>query len=537
MRDGKIWGTGGITIVIPPSGEQGKRLLDVAREWTSIGLLRPSIWLSDMDSADAKLSPPKIFATVIGSSKAGEVQEVQEELFSLLAQYEVRKVRLVVVRQSAASLAFDQIQDQYAEHVSGYLEASTPPRATSERSTNEDFGLVKLNLMTSPTEHEDPDSSKILDPFFNAHFVASSEDKAGVMTADAFIRDEVETPSFAGFAMLHLASVGALWTGIPVGTFEIASGQITHQGEAFVSRVFVSAILTDGLVLRACARVLDTAADPKLGMAALGLGLTTQGTYPIPEGQSSEWVRFMVDLTFSFENGFLSYKPSNQEADPEKQRFGFKRQLIDFFKFSWDRLKALPRHIFIWFRRKLTEIFNNLFQGGGSGSAIVGTDHKNLDPRDRILMEKYQEVFIKKEEAERALVSPVSGVSVKSTPDLWEQIRKLVFSMLDGSNQHLFGIEKSENGNPVFYDLTQVFADPSEELKFPVGDSGQITSLGWGSYREWQQLRLEAETRVEQKTGQLNELLDQIIQQEKSNEEAELRKTELEYELSIRESS
>jgi hypothetical protein len=109
--------------------------------------------------------------------------------------------------------------------------------------------------------------------------------------------------------------------------------------------------------------------------------------------------------------------------------------------------------------------------------------------------------------------------------------------MLDGSNQHLFGIEKSENGNPVFYDLTQVFADPSEELKFPVGDSGQIASLGWGSYREWQQLRLEAETRVEQKTGQLNELLDQIIQQEKSNEEAELRKTELEYELSIRESS
>jgi len=537
MRDAKIWGTGGITIVIPPSGEQGKKLYDVAREWTSIGLLRPSIWLSDMDSADAKLSPPNIFATVIGSSKAGEVQEIEEELFSLLAQYEVRKVRLVVVRQSSADLAFDQIQDQYAEHVSGYLEASIPPRATSERSTNEDFGLVKLNLMTSRTEYEDPDSSQVLDPFFNAHFVASSEDKAGAMTADAFIRDEADTPSFAGFTLLHVASVGALWTGIPVGTFELASNQITHQGEAFVSRVFVSAILTDGLVLRACARVLDTAADPKLGMAALGLGLTTQGTYPIPEGQSSEWVRFMVDMTFSFENNFLTYRPSDHEADPEKLRIGFKRQLVDFIQFSWDRLKALPVHIFRWSRRKVTEIFNNLFQGGGSGSAVVGPDHKYFDPRDRLLMKKYQEVFIKKEEAERALVSPVAGESVKSTPELWEQIRKLVFSMLDGSNQHLFGIEKAENGNPVFYDLTQVFADPSEELTFPVAGSEQTISLGWDAYRDWQKLRMEAETRVDETTKQLNELLDEIVQQEKSTEEARLKKAELEHALSSRESA
>lgn len=528
MRDGGIWGTGGITIIIPPSGIQGELLFEAAKEWTSIGILRPSIWLSQMDSPGSQLSPPQIYATVIGSSKAGEVQKVEEELFSLLSQYEVRKVRLVVVRQADSSLKFDEVQDRYAETVAGYLDASTPPRATSVNSTNEDFGLVKLNLLTARTEFEDQDCHKALDPFFNAHFVASPEDKAGAMTADAFIREEVSSQSFAGFTLLHLASLGGIWTGIPFGSFELASNQISHQGEAFVSRVFVSAILTDGLVLRACARVLETASDPKLGMAALGLGLTTEGTYPVPSDQNAEWVKFMVDLTFSFENNFLAYRNSVADKAPEKGRFGFKGQTVDFLKFTWDRFKYLPIHILRWFRRQATELFNNLFQGGGRGSAVVGVEENYFDPRDRILETKYQDVFAKKEEAERALVSPVGQTTLKSTPELWEQIRKLIFSMLDGSNQHLFGIEKSENGNPVFYDLTRVFADPSEELIFEGSDSGSSKTLKWNSFQEWKNLRSEVEKRIEESTSKIEQLLGEIVDVEKSTEALQNRKSELE---------
>lgn len=522
MRDARIWGTRGITIVIPPTGIQGRQLYEVAKSWTSIGLLGNSIWLDELDSQDSKKSPPHIVARVIGSTKAGEVSEFTEELFSLLAQYELRKLRVIVVRQAGANLAFDEVQDTFVEHLDDFLKAATPPHRTSDKITNDDFGLMSFNLITGQTQYEDLESSRYLDPIFNAHFVASAEDRTGPMNGDAFIREDVDSESFAGFTLLHVATLGALWTGIPKGSFEFASAERVHQGEVFVSRVFTSAILTDGLVLRACARVLEKAADPNLGMSALGMGLTISGTSPIPESQTDEWVDFMVDSTFAFENSFLAYRLSDQQSAPTKSRIGFWRQILDFLRFSGDRLVSIPVYIARWFLRKVTEIFNNLFQAGGSGSAVVGRNQKRVDPRDKIIMDKYQDVFRKKEEADRALISPVNRKLVDSTPELWEKTRKLIFGMLDGSNQHLFGIEKGENGLPVFYDLKTVFNDPNETYQVNTNpDSEQATSLTWDSYDEWLGARLSATQSVEDKTVELNNLLDSIVQSESKKQEIE----------------
>lgn len=500
MRDGRIWGDSGITILIVPSAEQGENLYDVARNWTSLGLLKNSVWVfPDKEVLDNTGGPPHVPVRVLGSSKAGNVTELDEELFSLLSQYEVRKLRLITIRQAAPDIEFDQLQDKFAEKIADYVDKAVPPHATSERSSNEDFGLMKFNLVTAPTEYSEERASEYMDPIYNAHFVASAEDRSAPYSSDAFIREKASSSQFAGFTLIHTAALGALWQGISKGTFELAGTQRLHQDEVFVSRVFASAILTDGLVLRASARVMDKVGNPELGIAALSQGLATQGAYPIPENQVDAWVDFMVESVFSFEGRHLEYKRSEIAPDPEKLKLSFGQQLSDFLKFALDRFGSLPKYIWWWTKRKAIELFTNLFQAGGKGSAEVGNVAQLLDPRDQILRNRYEAVFERKEEAERTLVSPVGRASEISTPELWEKIRKLVFGMLDGSNQHLFGIEKGENGSPIFYNLGDLFPDPNLSVKVNGITDGEELVLNWDSYDQW----LEAKHKLEEKIQNL----------------------------------
>jgi hypothetical protein len=495
-----------------------------------MGLLKNSIWVfPDKKISETKSGPPQVPAKVLGSAKAGNVTEVDQELFSLLSQYEIRKIRVITVRQAAGDLEFDELQDLFAEKIADYVDKSVPPHSTSDKSDNDDFGLMKFNLVTAPTEYKEDRASEYMDPIYNAHFVASPEDRSAPYSSDAFIREEASSSQFAGFTLLHAASLGALWQGIAKGTFELAGTKRLHQDEVFVSRVFASAILTDGLVLRASARVMEKIGDSSLGLSAISQGLATQGSYPIPENQIDAWVDFMVDAVFSFENAHLQYRRSDIVPDPEKLKLSFGRQTLDFLKFTLDRLLSMPKYIWWWTKRKSIQLFTNLLQAGGKGSAEVGQVHELLDPRDQILRERYDAVFERKEEAERALVSPVGRTSEVSRPELWERIRKLVFGMLDGSNQHLFGIEKGENGNPIFYNLADLFPDPNYTIEVNVSSDGEDVQLGWDSYEAWTQARSTLQKEIQQLGLAQKQLLDQRVQldKQKQAEEAELTQLEI----------
>mgnify|MGYP000503395334 CR=1 FL=1 len=516
MRDGKIWGDSGITVILAPSGDQGQKLLEVARDWTSIGLLKNSVWVfPDKKTLDHKKGPPRVEASVLGSAKAGNVTQVEEELFSLLSQYEIKKLRMICVRQAAEEVEFDELQDKFAEKIADYVEKAVPPHTTSQNSSNEDFGLMKFNLVTAPTEYREERASEYMDPIYNAHFVASPEDRSAPTSSDAFLRESAETDQFAGFTMMHVAALGALWQGITQGSFELAGTQRLHQNEVFVSRVFASAILTDGLVLRASARVMEKAGDSELGTASLSQGLATEGTFPIPDEQAHEWIEFMIQTIFSAENGRLEYQRSEITPDPEKMKLSFGQQVIDFLKFALDRFVSIPKFIWWWLKRKTIELFTNLFQAEGQGSAEVGSVEDLLDPRDEILKQQYIAVFERKEAAERTLVSPVAKKSEISSPELWERIRKLIFGMLDGSNQHLFGIEKSENGSPVFYNLKTLFPDPNDSLEVENRVEGDTYSLKWDSYNEWVDAKQTLSNRIQELGLSQKQSLDRRVEIEK----------------------
>jgi hypothetical protein len=485
MNIDQLWGESGVTILVLPSGAQGEQLLQVAREWTSLRLLSPSIWVQPEKLRHEAGAPPQIVATVLASTQAGEVREREVELFHQLAMQQLTSVRMLVTRPAVPDAEFDSIQDEFVTVLSEYLEIATPQILASKETGGEGVTLTKLNLITGPTEHTIGEPERLLSPLFNAHFVASAEDRSGPRTGDAFVRYSPDSSKFAGFTMLHVATLGALWVGIPKGGHELV-GQATYEGDSvYVSRVFASAILTDGLVRRAVARVLETAADSRIGIEELGVGLTIPGTYPIQDNDVDAWLDFMVNTTFDFEDGILQYKPVLEAPTPPKTKFGLGGQLVDFFRFAFKKIFRIPVYAWKWFISKLSDLFNDIFQGGDKGASEVVKPEEVSDPSDVELMAKYDEVFAVKQRADQALVSPVGRSTLRSTPSLWEGIRKLVFGFIDGSNLGQFGVAKSDNGWPIFYRVSTIFQDPADQLLVtdPTVD-GRSQVFGWGSADE-----------------------------------------------------
>jgi hypothetical protein len=282
---------------------------------------------------------------------------------------------------------------------------------------------------------------------------------------------------------MHVASLGALWTGLPLGTHELVKPGAWMGDKVFVSRVFLSAILTDGLARRASSRVLESTADANSGFVDLSIGLPIEGTVPIPDSDFDAWIAWMVAQTFTFDGAVLSYKAPGPSEESKSRDLTVLGQIVEFFKFSGDKLLRVPYFAAIWLYRALVKTLNQVFQGGSKGSAFIAEPKERMDKRDQLALQKLASVQETKALADAALVSPVTPSHVRSTPELWNKIRRLVFGMLDGSNLEQFGVAKGDNGWPIFYKVAAVFNDPSQKLNVmnPDSDDNQQMDLDWNA--------------------------------------------------------
>lgn len=516
-----LWKDSGIAIVLLPTGVQGDRLYEVAKLWTELRMLAPAIWVRHELLESLSTRPPKQQALVLGVDKAGLVSEVQVDLFEQLARQPLRKVRLVVVRTALPSVEFDEKQDQLVDLLSDYLDVAMPAPMSVGESSDKLIDFVKLNLITSPTEFKSDSGSKYSKPRFNAHFIAAAEDRATPASGDAFIRFEEGSEKFAGFSMLHTASLAGIWAGLPEGTFDFIKPGVWLGDKAFVSRVFLSSILTDGLARRASSRVLERAGNPNNGFVNLATEMPVEGTFPIPVEDVQAWTQWMSDKLFEFDGRVLSYQAPVDPADVAKRELTVARQFVEFLKFSWDKMTRVPYFAMRWIYKGFVQIVNAIFQGGNKGAAVIPVPEDRMDKRDQLVLAALASVKETKEKADAALVSPVSPSHLKSTPELWSQIRKIIFGMLDGSNLNQFGVEKQENGWPIIYSVQSVFNDPSQKtllLDPEKLSEGEPLSLAWEDLVKYPELQAAYNARKAGLETENQKILQGLIELKKDQE-------------------
>lgn len=475
-----LWQDSGMTIVLLPSGKQGDDLLEIASLWTDLRMLSNSIWIRPELLLDDAQRPPRQEALVLGASKSGETLKIKVDLFEQLARQSLLNVRLLVVRSALPNHDFDEAQNSLVDLVSQYMSLSMPLPVAGADANDLQTNLLKLNLITNPTEYVSDFGSNLLDQRFNANFVAAAEDRSAPLAGDAFVRYETGSLKFAGFTMLHVATLGALWSGLPQGAYELINPGVWAGDKVYVSRVFLSSILTDGLARRVSSRVLRRAANPSDGFTDLSSEIPIDGTFPIADSDIDAFISFMVEQTFGFDNQILTYVPTMRAALPEANIITILKQFREFVVFSVDKILRVPYFAWIQTLRLIVRLLNTIFQRGDKGASRIREPEEKLDQKDLALQQERQRVLETKGKADAALISPVSPSHLRSTPELWGNIRKLVFGMLDGSNLADFGIKRADNGWPVFHKVAKVFHDPSDTIEIRESyDTTNSLELNW----------------------------------------------------------
>ncbi len=505
----KIWPSNAISVILLPSGESGLELLKAAEFWTSQKLISRAIWVQPESIQKFDNKPPIVAGAVFGLDDQQEIQQINVDLFEELARQSIAIIRFVAVRYLRDGHLFDELQDTNVDLLAKYLENSIPLDSSKLGSTSDKRKFNKINLVVAPTELQHGFKKEIYEEGWHINVIASPEDRANPWSGDAFVRDDAK---FVNFALIHVATVAGLWHGLPIGTFETFLRESSAQVSIWVSRIFVSGILTDGLVRRISAKILNEVADVGLSVTE-SHDFTTEGTYPIPENEIKTYVDQMIKETLSFDDNLLTYARPKEFDELAKSRWYEFDQIKSFFKFSKDKIFAMPRWTWLWLRRKVGKALTRKFQGE-EGQAVVGIEDESLyDFRDRMLTAQINRITEISDEAKKALISPISSTARRTPTQIWQKIRKLVFGMLDGGNLTEYGIEpKDDVGVPVFSKVTDVIQDPNFVKKITNSKSDHKIEMNWQNLEEANLTRNEVVSNLNNLEQKLDNLLTKIVQ-------------------------
>jgi hypothetical protein len=459
-----FWLDSTVSVILLPSGDQGDELIALIARWTTLGILGPALWVRPEAVDKSGGGPPKIDATILGETQQREQKTLRVDLFEVLAREPLRKVRLLKVRSAAPSREIDALQDEIADLVTKYLGYSMPMVNPDENVFEQHTQLSRITLICAPTEFQLSERVEWAQDDAGTILIASPEDRSSPWSGDAFVR---ENDRFAGFVLMHIATAGGVWNGLPKGTLDLFHREASGHQSVWVSRVFVNMVMTNGLARRVAAGVLDDTASVGSGAIDPGSGTPPVGTVLISDARIDQYVDSLVTGAFEIDDAKLDYNKPSRAGDPAQARVGFFKQIGLFARFSVGRVIQIPQWAFRWFRRSANDRLNEKLQGK-DGRMIVGADLSDqLDLRDRLLMSRLSNVQASEASARALAVSSVSASSIRSTPKLWSRLREMVFGSLDGSSDLSgIGFTPIEGSVPVFARVNDVLPSPENVWQF-----------------------------------------------------------------------
>lgn len=458
------WSEKSITVVFFPSDALHKELTPLIAEWTAEGLLGSFLAITPSFIKKVADEPLSIEAELYGLNDEGEYQPYRVDAYDQLAQNEYSIVRMVGIHMLRKGYKVDSKATKLQGEALKYLTQALPLAASGSIEGQGGTRILRINLVTSTSELKAEEFDTVFDDIWSMHVIASPEDRSTPWTGDALVKDDEK---YKLFALMHLATTGGLWNGLAASPYELVDNESAKGGNFWLSRVFVNAILTDGISRRVAAKVVDGVANASTDIYDSNLGVVVPGTQLIPNEDSDRWIDWMVSQVFTIEDGVLSFNAPYEQEVPERQNWYEWTQIRSFLIFSWDKLKVIPWWMWMFIRRRIGKGLTDTFQGS-DGLAEVGISQTEpMDSRDKILARSIVEVAETQARARMSLNAQSLSNAVKTSPSLWSSIRRLVFGMLDGSDLQEFGVEPHENRVPVFTRTGQIISNPADTFTVP----------------------------------------------------------------------
>lgn len=507
-RNSPFWLDGRATIVVLPSGEEGRDLFALAENWSEVGLLGPALWVEPKRVSTPEGEPVVVEAVVMGNDRSGEHVQIMVDLFEQLAKENLNTIRLIQVRSVTPTAEFDELQNEVARQVEDAV-YSVIPSGDTRNNRKVHLGFQVVNLIAAPSSHTvEQRLQDVLSHGGGTTLVASPEDRSSPWSTDAFVRNGKK---FVGFVLMHLSTVGGLWKGLPVGTLELFEREGSAGESVYVSRVFVSSVLTDGLARRVAAQVLHDTIDP-------GIVVTTapSGAAYIEDDVKDEYIDSMVQYLMALDDAVLDYHRPAVLEDPEKANVGILAAIRSFTRFAWSKSLRIPYWAYRFARNKLAVGVQKRLQGS-EGYAEVERELREepLDMRDKTILTRQAMLTDRERAARAASAAPVRLSEIRSTPYLWSSMREMVFGSLDG------GVDLSDKGfprvdttiRPIFRSPNDLFPSPGAvfELKqSPSFPQGMPSSIDWENYGDAFEMAQRLETWVKESDTEVSTINVQL---------------------------
>ena len=485
----KIWESGAVSIIVLPSGEQGRAILDLAQEWSRSWLLTPALWMLADEIPDfepeidiERQVPPKLSAYLLGRDLEQKSVKEEVDVFWTLGSQPFKTVRFVAVRteQNPELMKRTTIG---AETAAKYISRSIPQRFDDSGDGSLGSYFNKFNLVISPT-NERGVLEGVLSQFWDANLIAAAEDRATPLSTDSFVK---VGERFIGFALSHIATTAGLWAGLPVSSAEINSDDRTQHRQARLQRVFVRGVTSDTLSADvahwALQKLNHTDANFEIGLVE-GHGVKT-----ISSEVQSAYMNRLVEY-------ILQGPPGKNEVD------NFIYAPFDPTIFS----PAEPSR-FKKFMIRLQDMAEGLF---GLPKWIAASAAYRVD---YALDEEYNEDIlyngIPKRLAPKVKLPPIDVIvaAVKPklpmpTPELWRFMRKTISSAIDAPTSDHPDVLKDKDGKLlVFATVEQVLPDPDARWfgdKYKEGTSVPFESVGWLDASKAQEITSNVQKRIDE---------------------------------------
>lgn len=521
-----IWLESKASIILLPSGEQGKELIELAENWAEVGLLGPALWVHPEQITLQDSAPPLIQATVVGVLPDKSLVKIDVDLFEQLAREDLDVIRLIKLRSATPSRESDAVQDDIVKLIDDYVNFAMPAPDRKMSDLEARSVLDVITLICATTEFKAQKRLTQQQRGSGVTILAAPEDRSSPWSTDAFVRDG---DRFRGFMLMHLSTVAGIWNGLPVGTMELAESDRPAGSGIWISRVFFSGVLTDGLARRVAADILQDASQP-----TQSLEFAPTGTAYIEDSVLDEYIQWMVTYMMTLDDAVLTFRLNDVPEPPAQVNIGILAQLAHFLAFAGHKFIQIPMWAWRWIKGRFSRGLQNQLQGD-SGFATINVElqREQFDRRDQMILDRFIRIKELQEQAKISMQAPVSLTQVRSTPALWARIRDLIFGVLDGGSGRVdsgFPLV-GDDVRPIFRSVSSVFTHPENVWSFPEGTElpeGIPQSFTWENLEQCKQVQsvlhnwvLASNTRLQESNGILYSLKEQIKTAEIQLEEVE----------------
>jgi len=464
----KIWESEAVSIIVLPSGDQGREILDLAQDWSRSWLLTPALWMlaDEIPEFDPEKNielqvPPRLTAYLLG--RDAEQNSVKEEVdvFWTLGSQPFKTIRFIAVRTEQDS-ALMQKTSIGAERAAQFIQRAVPEPRDKSRSELTGALFRKFNLIIAPT-NERGLLEGVLSNFWDANLIAAAEDRSTPLSTDSFVK---VGERFTGFALAHIATTAGLWAGLPISSAEINSEKV-QMNLARLQRVFVRGVTSDALSADVAHWALQ-----KLNYSDTNFEISAVEGQNVATIAAERQEFFMNELVEYIMNG----------PTPEGDNFLYE----PFQESPFTTAKAR------WYVRFLERI-------GDMGSGLAGLPRwaaASAEYRIDIAMDdEADEQILYKGVPDRLaprLKLPPIDVLIASlkprlpmpTPDLWKHMRESISSAIDAptGNHPAVLTDAKDSKRLVFATVDQVLPDPDalwSGEKFKSGTDVDLKKVGW----------------------------------------------------------